>query len=151
MSTGARFIKIALDTRIEPAEVAVLRDTRRRGLNHAQNLAKKGSENERLGVCLPEGKGIQWRDEPLTVRYQSVAYSEVLAWREARVRHNVISCNLLMISNDAGAVVLNRRSKQVGTHKGVLHIFSGGIVSLAGWRVVSRTRSRLLDCIDQGG
>ncbi len=141
MSTGARFIKITLDPRIEPAEEPFF-EIPDGGANHAQNLANKGFENERLGVCLPEGKGIQWRDEPLTVRYQSVAYSGVLALREARVRHNVISCNLLMISNDAGAVVLNRRSKQVGTHKGLLHIFGGGMV--VGGRRVGREPDR--DC-----
>ena len=135
MSSGARFIKIALDPRIEPAEQPFF-EVPDGGANHAQKLAEEEFENERLGVCLPEGKGIQWGDEPLIFPYQSVAYSDVLALREAKIRHNVISCNALMIANDPGALVLNRRSGQVGTHKCLLHIFGGGM--LVGGANVSR-------------
>lgn len=125
--SGARFIKLALDPRIEPAEEPFF-EVPDGGANYAQHLADGGFENERLGVCPPEGKGIQWADEPLTVPYQSVAYSDVLTLREAKIRHNVISCNVLMIANDPGAIVLNRRSGQVGTHKGLLQVFGGGMV-----------------------
>ena len=93
--------------------------------DYVNDLRRKGHDNDLHGAFISTDD-IDWRIDPAIINYQPLYWSQIQALRKKKEENRVMSCNALLICNETGELVLNKRSEDVYGYKSKLHIFGGG-------------------------
>jgi hypothetical protein len=93
-----------------------------------QDIIKKFDINYTNDACAAVVTRPNWSDSPLTIRYCTCKYAEILSLRNSIPYVGIITANVLLFCEELRCIVVHRRSKKSRDYPSTLHTFGGAFI-----------------------
>ncbi len=93
-----------------------------------QDIIKKFDINYTNDACAAVVTKPNWSDSPLTIRYCTSKYAEILSLRDSIPYVGIITANVLLFCEELRCIVVHRRSKKSRDYPSTLHTFGGAFI-----------------------